>query len=128
MSNLLRKSQQNDAASGILIANGLYATSIHCSYYRCLQYMLHLHPHELPRGQPDDRTQGTHNVLIAIIGQKLREKDTTASVNFNNEIQKLKKLRTQADYQEPMFDASTSREAQRMASGIVQLFQKVLGS
>lgn len=127
MSNFLQKSQNNDTASGILIGNGLYATSVHCSYYRCLQHMMHLQKQRFTTNIREDWSQGSHNDLINRVGKEIRLKDATASVNFNNDILKLKKLRNKADYEEPMFDAGSSREAQRMAAGIVQLFQKVFG-
>lgn len=127
MSNFLQKAQNNDNASGILIENGLYATSVHCSYYRCFQYMMHLQKHSFTTNVREDWSQGSHNDLINRVSREMRVKDAVASVNFNNDILKLKKLRNKADYEEPMFDAGTSREAQRMATGIVQLFQRVFG-
>lgn len=98
MSNLLRKSRNNEAATAILIDNGLYATSVHCSYYRCFQHMLHLQAHILPSNVREDWSQGSHNGLINRMGAEIRQRDSTASVDFNNAILKLKKLRNKADY------------------------------
>ena len=89
--------------------------------------MLHLYPEALPQSQRDERTQGSHNNLINAVGAKMRAKDQAASATFNNEIQKLKRLRVKADYEDTMFDAALSRDAQRLASGIVKLLQRILG-
>lgn len=37
MPELLKKSIQNFSAASLLIENELYASSVHCSYYSCLQ-------------------------------------------------------------------------------------------
>lgn len=124
MSNLLQKSRNSETAAGILVGNGLYAISIHCTYYRCFQHMLHIQERHFRSGERSDWTQGSHNALINLVGQELKARNNNDYIEYNRGITKLKGLRVQADYKERMFDMEVSREAIRLADVIVQLFRK----
>ncbi len=125
MSNLLKKSQENEIAAGILVDHGLYSSSVHCSYYRCVQHMLHICKTMLPHVR-DEWSQGSHNDLINKVRDLIKRKDPNASLEFNNDIQRLKRMRVQADYQTVAFDAQNSREALRTSDGVVKLFNVLL--
>jgi hypothetical protein len=125
MSNLLKKSRDNHTASGILIDNGLHSTSVHCSYYRCVQHMLHI-INEHFADERQDWSAGSHNYLIKRVGSALKERDDRKATSFNNDIQRLKKLRVKADYEPVLMDGYSSREAQRLSEGIVNTFNQLL--
>jgi len=125
MSKLLKKSQENETAAGILIDHGLYSSSVHCSYYRCVQHMLHISTTMVPQVR-DDWSQGSHNDLINKVRDLIRRKDPSASLEFNNDIQRLKRMRVQADYQTVAFNAQNSREALRTSDSVVKLFNMLL--
>jgi len=125
MSELLKKSRDNHTASGILIDNGLYSSSVHCSYYRCVQHMLHKSTTMLPPVR-DDWSQGSHNDLINKVRDLIKIKDPDASLQFTNNIFRLRKMRVQADYHTVLFDAQNCREALRTSDGVVKLFNALL--
>lgn len=73
-----------------------------------------------------DWSAGSHNFLIKRVGTALKERDDRKATSFNNDIQRLKKMRVKSDYEPVLMDGHTSREAQRLSDGIVNTFIQLL--
>lgn len=135
MNTLKDKSLFNKDAADILIKNHFYGPSIHCSYYRCIQYMLHC-IYLKPLAVKSDFTQkdiGTHVIAInlikaAISKMYMPDKGELASdlKYFVEQIYELKKLRKNADYDESVIKQEDSIIAQKKADAITDIIAKYL--
>ena len=79
MSELKKKSDSNMMSAQYLIDRGNFAPSIHCSYYSCVQLMLHILRSEYNKTEDDvvsESQQGSqdeggfHNWLINFINRQ----------------------------------------------------------
>ena len=110
MPELLKKSIQNFSAASLLIENELYASSVHCSYYSCLQklknvisqaYNIEYDELETERRQLNrkniSRNLATHEFLIdrKLLDLIRRERKDHRLIN---EINDIKLYRTTSDY------------------------------
>ncbi len=112
MSHLKHKSEENLKSANLLISESLYSPSIHCAYYACVQYMLHiLHTKysmtqtEIEREQKENSIElnaGFHAWLINKFCLLLMANKEAARKNesriFYNDIINLKSTRIHADY------------------------------
>ena len=107
MSFLIDKSEQNIKSADLLIINKHFASSVHCSYYCCIQLMLHILRTdfnkteeeidiESKKGSKDE--SGFHNWLQNIILREFFIRDFNLGRDFNNYIGSLKGARIKADY------------------------------
>lgn len=129
MSALICKSKENMLASGILIENKCYASSVHCSYYSSFQLMLHLLLSEYSFTQETIRKQGTKGTHIFASEKIRREIDNknkrSKSLEFHREIGMLKNKRVQADYRETEINAEFSNDAMHQAIKINNILVEV---
>jgi uncharacterized protein (UPF0332 family) len=110
MPELLKKSIQNFSAASLLIENELYASSVHCSYYSCLQklknvisraYNIEYDELENERRRLNrkniSRNLATHEFLIdrKLLDLIRRERKDHRLIN---EINDIKLYRTTSDY------------------------------
>ena len=111
MPELLIKSTQNFSAASLLIQNELYASSVHCSYYSCLQKLknvisrannieydeLESERRELNKKNPS-RNLATHEFLIdkKLMDLIRRERKDHKLIS---EINDIKLYRTKSDYE-----------------------------
>ena len=131
MSILLEKSKQNYNASEILIKNNYHASSVHCSYYSCVQLMIHLLLTKLGYSQEtiDEackiEKKGSHQFAINTLNKKMISMNIRFdSSKFDREIKKLKNFREQADYHEIEIDSDFSNEALTFSKSINQILTK----
>ena len=61
LSKLKNKSSENIEAADILNKNGLFSSSVHCSYYSCYQLMEHFLLRETLRNQFDEFRRNNRN-------------------------------------------------------------------
>ena len=102
--NLKTKSDHNLIASDLLLQNALPAASIHCSYYACVQLMLHMLYSHFSMNETDIEVDMRHSSkktmhvwLIKIFFDKISSKPDKRT--FNSKINQLKGLRVKADYE-----------------------------
>jgi uncharacterized protein (UPF0332 family) len=126
MPALKDKSEQNRSAFELLYRNELYASSVHCIYYHCLQFSKHiLHTYcgidyqeqnlSKGHGSHDDIRQGIMNNLSSITRNSV-------SSDFGRYFNRLKKLRVRADYsveEISRLDATNAREFARYLNDIL---------
>lgn len=106
---LKRKSEENIEAAGYLI-NGdkqFCASSVHCSYYSCLQFIKHILNYNcgINYGTQDEagkryQNGGSHNYLFHELANQLRLKGISAEIikNTDENLKTLKRNRKNADY------------------------------
>jgi hypothetical protein len=138
MSALIDKSDQNIAAALELRTNlNLYAPSIHCAYYSCVQLMIDvlINDFGIPDNQIEDKARaentGSHAFASNKIFQDIKQtgKNFREASNFNNDVQNLRRRRTNADYHEFVvsedYSARAYEEALRI-NGVLKEFYKLV--
>lgn len=105
MSLLRDKSHYNRQAAELCLKNSLYAPSIHCSYYSCIQYMLYVLFEKLKMSKDEFEKRknsfgsGTHSSAIKLIGIDLIKKEKKDYKTFQKLVPELKLLREESDYE-----------------------------
>jgi hypothetical protein len=109
--------------------NRFYASSIHCSYYSCVQLMLHILRIDLGKSDDDVHKEsiegsknenGFHNWLITIIAREFFRRNPKKASEFNNRIGELKGVRVKADYQNSLIKEPKAKEALKYAELIME--------
>ena len=130
MSELKNKSDFNNIASELLLKNRLYAPSVHCSYYRCIQYMLHIVFNKLKvdkaefDAQMKQRKDGTHGHAIFTIGCELIKKNTDGYKDFQRLVPKLKEYRELSDYKDEVIGQTIGQDAKGKSDSIMNILVK----
>jgi uncharacterized protein (UPF0332 family) len=131
MNTFLEKTNQNLSSAQILLDQSHYSSSVHCSFYGCLQTMAHtlfikLNHNKLQFDYDRRlRKMETHQYIFALIKKEV-EKSLKPEYNwFIHNYSKLKKLREQADYSEDPITHSQGYEALNMADAINNLINKL---
>lgn len=119
MSGFKNKSQQNTTAADLLINNSLFSSSIHCSYYSCVQTLLHVLAHKMNIDfgkflqDAKDNNQGTHKRASFLVGEEIRKKSNNDYKWFQRRFKELKALRERADYHEEVMISDDGHDAKR---------------
>jgi uncharacterized protein (UPF0332 family) len=98
------KSHFNWQAADLCLRNNLYAPSVHCSYYSCIQYMLYILYDKLKLTEQTFLEQksllkiGSHACAIKLIGIDLIKRKREDYVTFQKLVPELKELREKSDY------------------------------
>lgn len=115
MSILSDKSDVSDKASTKLYSQSYFCSSVHCSYYSCVQLMLHiLRSHlnktdrEVDREYKNAKT-GLHAWLIGVIFREIIKKNFNDARDFKNTIGVLKQKRVDADYKNIKIEQSDAK-------------------
>jgi hypothetical protein len=125
MSYLKEKSRFNMDAAQYLQKQSLYAPSVHCSYYGCLQFLKHIVNTKAGisyDAQEDERNrlgQKTNVYLINKVKMMISVIDPKESRTFNNEINQLKDLRVDSDYHNVQIDSAKANNAYTKACNIL---------
>src|ERR1700733_12573272 len=107
MSELKNKSDINKLAAELLLKSTYYVSSVHSSYYMCIQLMLYIIFHKKKiKTKADFNLEvknrshgGSHGHAIYIIGLELANAHKMdAYKNFQNLVPKLKEYREKSDY------------------------------
>lgn len=125
MSKLKEKAKFNIMAAELLQRESLYAPSIHCSYYSCLQ-LLKVTMNEfyevdyatLEQDIREARTKeklNTHTYLIKKVGDGVREYSKVEHTQFSRKIKDLKAYREQSDYEDVEITTTESSKAFEIA-------------
>ncbi len=128
------KSQNSLEAANELHQKTFYNSSVHCSYYSVLQFMLHVLYEELGGNKQSDDAEaksqgggGTHVFTINQIKKWLKSKtDRTARESFSNQLYQLKQQRVSADYDEKSFSPKESLKLYIQAQSLIQFLKQNL--
>lgn len=127
MSQLKNKSDFNNAASQLLFKNSLHASSVHCAYYRCIQFMLHILFNKIKMSKIDfqskrqQRKGGTHGTAIYLIQLELLQKNREEYKSFQALIPKLKEYREISDYEDVEITSTISSDALNKSDSIMNI-------
>lgn len=131
MPGFLDKSQINIHAAEVLQKNHNYfVSSIHCSYYACIQHMLHIVFNKLNVTKQQFDTEkrnnkdGTHGWASKRIEIELAHIDRQEFKWFQKAFPELKQLREDADYSENIAGIDSSRDALNKANEIIRTLNK----
>jgi uncharacterized protein (UPF0332 family) len=132
MSKLREKSEFNIEAAILLVDNNLYAPSVHCSYYSCVQLMKYIIKdffeidYSEMASQISQSKSGTHVFLINYLSDSLYDNvSAEKSRSFRRSIKDLKQFREEADYEdvEVLFDKS--EKSLNMAKEIIRELKEI---
>ena len=130
MSYLKEKSNFNIDAAELLQNKSLFAPSVHCSYYSCLQLMkVAINefmgiPFEELENQTGSMNTDTHNYIIKMIGDSIRNYSKEEHSIFGRNIKVLKQFRINSDYKNIQITTSESFKAIRIAKEIRSQLQE----
>jgi uncharacterized protein (UPF0332 family) len=129
---LLSKSEWNFLAAKLLIEKEYPNSSVHCSYYSCVQLMRYILMEKYGQtiesiySSSKDEKGGSHEALINMFIKHLRGLNFNFR-EFNTEIQEIKSYRNEVDYKYLEVNKDTAREIRRKAESVrVFLKQKFL--
>jgi hypothetical protein len=138
---LFEKSQQNLTSAEVLHKEGFHASSVHCSYYACVQQMLHIvlkqqGVYESATPEKDEQYihstmfQGTeksgfHVNLIRNISERFPKDKFAMRSQFDDQIRQLKTKRRDADYFNAKIEDTISQIALSKAKNVLGILTKV---
>lgn len=129
MSYLKEKSEFNIESAKELIEKSYYASSVHCSYYGCFQYLKHIlknyrnTTYEIIESDCFNyKLGGTHGYIIdnVLIEFKKKESNVKEYVTLKRLIKDLKKFRTDSDYFNIQVLSSEAEKSLQFSQTIIQ--------
>lgn len=121
MTKVEAKSNENYEAGGVLINNGMYASSIHCFYYSCFQLTkraLVVIGESYSAQDCNSRGNDSHCYISGLLETDLKGKDICAQLDYNVYLNKLKKMRVIADYKQAIITDKNANDASSWAAKI----------
>ena len=127
MSHLENKSSHNIKAAKLLMdKSDFHCSSVHCSYYSCVQLSKHILYRIGFKKEADNSRQKFHNYFKDTIFGYLRDKNQRFdAVDFRNFVQELNTLRAEADYQDVEIDKPKADEAHKKAEKVIKILNKI---
>lgn len=135
MSILKEKAKFNLDAAELLKTNNLFAPSVHCSYYSCLQLMKAtinefkgISYDQLKRDIQHAREKqklNTHTYVIKYIGDEIYSFSKEEFAKFNRNIKQLKIFREVSDYEEKEITFEEGSKALRIAREVRDQMKKI---
>jgi stage III sporulation protein SpoIIIAA len=124
----IRKSDDSFKATNKLIGEMLYNTSVHCSYYSCIQLALHVitdifgFTHE--QIETETYGKGSHNWLINNLASCLTTThDRRTARKLSERITELKRVRVIADYKMELISEEEAIEIRQESYEINQFLK-----
>lgn len=124
------KSHFNREAANLCLKNNLYAPSVHCSYYSCIQYMFYILFEKLKITKEEFSRQKnlygkkTHTLAIKLVGQDLINKERNDYKSFQKLIPELKELREKSDYENIVINQDEGYKAMNHSDSIKNILTK----
>lgn len=131
--NLKQKSEDNLKAAQLLHDERLCNSSVHCSYYSCLQMMKH-YLCNISNISYDDQADccglemGTHKFVYSYFLKILKNKKIIPNdfVTFNTNYTLLKLKREKADYTNKMIGTRESEKSINALNNIIEIFNSYI--
>jgi hypothetical protein len=128
MNELKYKSSFNSASADLLIEKTYYASSVHCSYYSCLQLAKHilLNTYQIKESTFNSYPEGSHEFIKNEISKRISTElnDRKESANFNSLFSLLKKIRKEADYSEIQIDISKANYSVKLSKDLNRILNR----
>jgi hypothetical protein len=130
---LKQKSEFNFLAAELLLKENLYAPSVHCSYYSCLQLIkfsikdfFEIAYSDLSSSIASSK-KNSHQFMIEFIKSNLRGNvDLLDEREFSRNIKDLKQFRLESDYEDMLIDREKGEKALHLASDLRKFLQQKL--
>jgi|LSQX01.1.fsa_nt_gb hypothetical protein len=134
MADFVQKSERNEEAVGVLNKSSFYDQAIHCSYYACLQFIMYFNiktgideaSTKQAVAESKKRGLGSNVAYINLMLGFLSRKTPHLFKKVSRDVNKLKILRTEADYSEKMLSRTESEEASRLAKNVKLELKEVI--
>lgn len=130
MGYLRAKSEFNIEASQLLIDKGIFAPSVHCSYYGCFQFIKYklnaigVTYAYMSTEIAKDEKKKSHNYPIKLITDKITsKKDKYISKQINDDIKLLKSYRQLSDYDNSEVNYDMSKKSLELSNGIIKFLK-----
>ena len=137
MDTVLRsKSEENTKLANLAIDETYYASSIHCSYYACLQLMKHIQRSDFGMTEQEIKNesraikQDSHIFLINFFKTKLsckqglsRREQLIISDDFATFMAELKQIRVKADYDNIEIKSNEAKKSLKMSNEIILILK-----
>lgn len=132
MSNWQTKSTTSFDAANNLLNAGLFNSSVHSSYYGCVQFVYHIMYafwdedilYIEAGGQQEKPPVTSHKWLKSKIYQSMRLKDKVAAVHFRDEMDDISGIRVVADYYFEIIEKEEAEKCNERALKLVSHLQK----
>jgi uncharacterized protein (UPF0332 family) len=130
MEVLLQKSEDNFFASKVLIEKDYPNSSVHCSYYSCLQLMTYILVVKFGETintlsyKSKEESKGSHEVVINLLGNHLKTMNVGMRT-FNNDVNQLKFLRVEVDYKDKSVSKEEGRKIRESAQSVRENLKKI---
>ncbi len=130
MSILKKKAEHNYIAAEKLINEHLHSSSVHCSYYSCLQLMKHIVQdfcgisYENQDIEIRNTRSASHEYLKVKIESEIARVDISKKRWFKNTFGDLKQFRVEADYHDIEVNSDKSKGAFQIAGEIRTYLKK----
>lgn len=127
MSELKLKASENFKSSDLLIRTGLLASSVHCSYYSCIQNMLHILRSDFNKSEEQiDRESkagsqdesGFHNWIINFYTREFFKRNFEEGREFSSFMGQLKGFRIKSDYKNSKINQTIAKDSLALANQI----------
>src|ERR1700761_6565573 len=131
MSHWKAKSESNFNATNKLNLDSFYASSVHCSYYSCIQLMFHILSSHFNKTDLEINNEsyeggklehGLHNWLINKITKEFGS--YIDSNSFGTTISDLQKLRVKSDYKNKYINDTEADNARNYAYQTISLLKR----
>jgi len=125
------KSNQNLLSAGYLIKKKSYCSSVHCSFYSCLQTMFHclFTKKKITRKEFIAKSKhsgvSSHVQASKLIGNEIANNDFKDYKWFQKQFPELKYLREKADYSDEIIVQEEVHDALNKANSIIYLINKI---
>ena len=130
MSYFQKKSEIFFDSAKLLHDKNYYPSVAHDAYYSCLLLLKHIWVYKMGKTQAElksiceENHSGVHEILINSVGKWIKGNSKDDAIReFNNKIVALKRLRTNADYDDENFDYTKSSKSISLAGDIIPLLK-----
>jgi len=109
------------------VKQGLFASSVHCSYYSCIQKMLHILRSDFKKTEEEIDSEsklgskdesGFHNWLINLFTREFFTRNFVEGREFSNFIGQLKGFRIKSDYKNDKINPTIAKNSLDLANQI----------
>jgi uncharacterized protein (UPF0332 family) len=131
MNGFLEKAKLNLIAAEVLLEKSLYASSVHCSFYACLQVAFHVLFVILKQDEKKvlndmrQKKKGKHQHVSDLIVEEIVKKNRKDAEWFSRNFSELKTLRVKADYKDETISLDEGQDALNTTNAINNLIKKI---
>ncbi len=122
-----KKSEENFNAGNLLKKESMFASSIHCFYYSCIQLMIYVLLEQLDMSErdieqgPRQARTGFHNWIINLLSRDYFLRNRMNARKFRRQIYNIKEIRINADYKLNSISKDTCNKVKIKSLNIINM-------